>query len=205
MLPLVTRWSTTTHTHTPEKAGRLHSRRTTSTGHSPNENPGPRALCTPSPAALRAGWRGAGFAAVVLVLDIAPRTLAPPSHSRALPRGLGGLSARCAPRSSSLRARGCGRESVFRASAVKCVALGIATRGMHGLAVIWFECRPRVPVMPSRFAGAHGLDHGWENAGRHAHFAQQHPQLNNNGRSTVSVPGGGGGPPGLLKSMLPQN
>ena len=91
------------------------------------------------------------------------------------------------PRSASVRARGCGQESVFRASAVKCVALGIATTGMHGLAVIWFERRPRVPVMLSRFAGAHGLDHGWENPGRHAHLAQQHPQLNNNGRSMVSV------------------
>ena len=96
------------------------------------------------------------------------------------------LSSR-APRSASLEARGCAQESVFTASAVKCVALGIATRGMHGLAVIWFECRPRVPVMLSRAAGVHGETRGWANAGLHEPFGSNHHQLNNNGRSTVSV------------------
>ena len=83
--------------------------------------------------------------------------------------------------------RGCAQESVFTASTVKCVALGIATRGMHGLAVIWFECRPRVPVMLSRAAGVHGETRGWANAGLHEPFGSNHHQLNNNGRSTVSV------------------
>ena len=92
-----------------------------------------------------------------------------------------------APRSASLEARGCAQESVFTASTVKCVALGIATRGMHGLAVIWFECRPRVPVMLSRAAGVRGETRGWANAGLHEPFGSNHHQLNNNGRSTVSV------------------